>query len=172
MEIHFCVLVDGHLFTALTNGGLWIFPSLDDVSSSIDNSRAPDGSCTTDCSDEFTSNTRNVTPYIVLQIPQVSLLPSKHDLALIMDTTGSLCDELDYLKAKMHSVIESKSVLGYWASSRKLSELHASLRPCYILHDLREKYHNLKEDSKVLLAFDCLRLIDYLYLLACIACLH
>jgi hypothetical protein len=108
---------------ASTNGKLWIFPDVDDVSTDPTTwnlvARAPEGTCPNDCSPEYTSSTTTggattvattrsaVVSDVQLSIPQVSSLPDKLDLALIVDTTGSMCDELDYLQAELKSVVES-----------------------------------------------------------------
>lgn len=100
---------------ASTNGRLWVFPSIDDVSTDPSTwnlvARAPEGTCPNDCSEEYTgsasSTTRSAASDVELQIPQVSFLPDKLDLALIVDTTGSMCDELSYLQTELKSVVES-----------------------------------------------------------------
>lgn len=101
---------------ASTNGRLWVFPSMDDVSTDPSTwnlvARAPEGTCPNDCSEKYTGSssttTRSAASDVQLQIPQVvSSLPDKLDLALIVDTTGSMCDELGYLQTELKSVVES-----------------------------------------------------------------
>jgi hypothetical protein len=113
-----CALVNvgNQELPASTNGRLWVFPSMDDVSTDQSTwnlvARAPEGTCPNDCSEEYigsaSSTTRSTALDVQLQIPQVvSSLPDKLDLALIVDTTGSMCDELGYLQAELKSVVES-----------------------------------------------------------------
>jgi hypothetical protein len=106
------VQIGGQELPTATNGRLWVFPSLDDLSGDPLSwnlvARAPEGSCPDDCSEEWTqSTTRSISPDILLEIPQVSSLPDKLDLALIVDTTGSMCDELAYLQAELRDVIQA-----------------------------------------------------------------
>jgi hypothetical protein len=106
------VQIGGQQLPAATNGRLWVFPSLDDLSGDPSSwnlvARAPEGSCPGDCSEEWTqSTTRSISPDILLEIPQVSSLPDKLDLALIVDTTGSMCDELAYLQAELRDIVQT-----------------------------------------------------------------
>eukprot|EP00592_Proboscia_alata_P016243 CAMPEP_0194393150 /NCGR_PEP_ID=MMETSP0174-20130528/123138_1 /TAXON_ID=216777 /ORGANISM="Proboscia alata, Strain PI-D3" /LENGTH=431 /DNA_ID=CAMNT_0039188803 /DNA_START=101 /DNA_END=1392 /DNA_ORIENTATION=+ len=100
---------------AATNGRLWVFPTLDGLSDGDGganpetweiSARAPEGSCPDDCSDTSISS-NETTPMVNLTISQPSLLPTKLDLALIVDTTGSMCDELTFLQTEITSVIET-----------------------------------------------------------------
>lgn len=44
---------------------------------------------------------------VELTIPSTSVLPTKMDLAVVLDTTGSMCDEITFLQDELASVISS-----------------------------------------------------------------
>jgi len=100
-----------------TNGRLSVFPTLDGLPSGGPatweiSARAPEGSCPEDCSDTtllqvegHESTVANATAKLTIQ--KQSTLPNKLDLALIVDTTGSMCDELKYLQTEIKDVIQT-----------------------------------------------------------------
>lgn len=106
------VSVGGQELPAGTDGRLHIFPHVDDVVANDISSwnllaRAPDGTCPDFCADSFVPSESAVEGTLDMQIPQIASLPNKMDLALVVDTTGSMCDELRYLQAELSSVVRS-----------------------------------------------------------------
>ena len=110
----------------MTNGRLSVFPTLDGLPSGGPATweivaRAPEGSCPDDCSDKAvlhvngnesmvateTNSTMTVSAGVEVTIPKQSTPPNKLDLALIVDTTGSMCDELIYLQTEIGDVIQT-----------------------------------------------------------------
>jgi hypothetical protein len=89
-----------------TNGLLSLFPSVDnfDGASVVVRARAPSGTCPTDCSAEVSVDGSSE---VSLLIPAASALPSELDVALVVDTTGSMCDELQYLQNEMATIFSN-----------------------------------------------------------------
>lgn len=111
------VQIQGKTLPTGTNGKVALFPIMDGLSDGPweVQLQPPGGSCPDDCvtatiaaesSTTASAATNNVRGTENLQISnQVSSLPSKLDLALLVDTTGSMCDEIDYLKAELGQVL-------------------------------------------------------------------
>ena len=89
-----------------TTWNLQARPSSDEFDDG-DNAVCKDGSCITEIATDDTTNATTTRTFLEMQIPQVSRLPDKLDLALIIDTTGSMCDELRYLQTELSSVINT-----------------------------------------------------------------
>jgi len=89
-----------------TSGRLSLFPSLDgfDGASVVVRARAPGGTCPASCSAEVSVDGASE---VSLQIPAASALPSELDVALVVDTTGSMCDELQYLQSEMATILSN-----------------------------------------------------------------
>jgi len=91
------------LFTG-SDGKLAVFPNLDDIGEGPWSLTAttPDGQITSDTINDITSD----SPVEII-IPAVPVLPNAMDLAIVLDTTGSMCDEIEFLKSELRNVIRS-----------------------------------------------------------------
>mmetsp|Transcript_9369 Transcript_9369/g.16957 ORF Transcript_9369/g.16957 Transcript_9369/m.16957 type:complete len:496 (-) Transcript_9369:132-1619(-) len=86
-----------------TNGLLQIFPLLDSLTYPLSiRAKTPGGSCPGDCGAavEVTQNNSTVS----LSLATASTPPSQLDVAFVVDTTGSMGDELAYLQAELSDV--------------------------------------------------------------------
>lgn len=99
--------LQGPLPPAGTNGLLALFPSIDGFSGQTVQIRAkaPGGTCPESCSPFLTvdAETRSAS----LQIPAQASLPPQLDVAFVVDTTGSMCDELAYLQSEAVAIVAS-----------------------------------------------------------------
>lgn len=90
-----------------TDGLLSLFPELDGLPSEGSLSlraAAHGGTCPEDCSELHS----NIAPgdTVTLQVPSISSPPSRLDVAFVVDTTGSMGDELNYLREEVHSILD------------------------------------------------------------------
>eukprot|EP00927_Polykrikos_kofoidii_P076827 TRINITY_DN73852_c0_g1_i1.p1 TRINITY_DN73852_c0_g1~~TRINITY_DN73852_c0_g1_i1.p1 ORF type:complete len:503 (-),score=71.82 TRINITY_DN73852_c0_g1_i1:90-1535(-) len=90
-----------------TNGLMSLFPQLDAPTTSnlILRARSAIGSCPgQECSAEVNaSGVANVS----LIVPTTSALPTELDVAFVLDTTGSMCDEMMYLKTETLAIFNN-----------------------------------------------------------------
>jgi len=120
------ITIDGQkTFLTGTNGKLSLFPTLDSLSSGPWEAQLqpPGGTCPDDC----VTATIPASPEVIEQAAredenstvrstvnldiakQASSLPTELDIALLMDTTGSMCDEAEYLERELGQVLEEST---------------------------------------------------------------
>jgi hypothetical protein len=126
------VEVNGKILPATTSGRLSLFPTMDGLTTGelLQITVKPhDGTCPDDCvsttivdervastrtteledgTEDGTSSAKNtIRDTVRMQISsQAASPPTQLDLALLVDTTGSMCDEIDYLIVELGKVLE------------------------------------------------------------------